>query len=314
MKSNTQKILPLLLVILFSVLIIFSIIWLGKDKPAENITMETVQNKPAQENPDIFFASNGKNTVYKIKKGDQWSVIWNGTEGKTYDFVSNPVFSADGTQIAYNAEIDGQAYVVVNNDQEIKAYQKANYITFSKNGKTIAFVATKGQSEYVVISAEILNITDTLKESKSFKEIALAKDADGNSTAIIMNDDGSKIAYVIKENGKIYVVINDQKSQGYDDVLSFSFSEDGKSFTYEAQNGTSILTVTNNQVVSTTNTNTTPTTNQTTPTTSHQTNNYTKTTLPTTYRYKISTEKDIVRDQNQLDLSGCSGDGTQCNF
>ncbi|MFZ2975381.1 MAG: hypothetical protein WA055_01980 [Candidatus Moraniibacteriota bacterium] len=312
MPNEKQKILPILLVVLFSVLIIFSIVLLRKDKPAKN-TAPVVATKSAQENPDIFFASNGKNTVYKVKKGDQWSVIWNGQEGKTYDFVSNPVFSADGTQIAYNAEIGGQAFVVVNNSQEINAYQKSNYITFSKNGKTIAFVATKGDNNYVVISAEIQNITATLKESKSFKEIAIAKDGDGNSSAIIISDDGNKVAYVIKENDKIYVVVNGQKSQGYDDVLSFSFSEDGSSFTYEAQNGNSVLTITNNQVVSTTNSDSSinqNTTNNTTP----ETNNYTRNSSPSTYRYKISTQKDIVRDQNQLDFSGCADGGTGCNF
>ncbi len=310
MPNEKQKVLPILLIILFSVLIIFSIVLLKKDKPAEN-TAPVVTAKPAQENPDIFFASNGKNTVYKVKKGDQWSVIWNGTEGKSYDFVSNPVFSADGTQIAYNAEIGGQAYVVVNNTQEIYAYQKSNYITFSKNGKVIAFVATKGDRDYVVISAEILNITDTLKESKSFQEIALAKDADGKSTAIIMNDDGSKIAYVIKENDKIYVVVDGQKSQGYDDVISFYFSEDGSSFTYEAQNGNSVLTITNNQIVSSTNSGST--TNQNNSTNNSTTNNSNVNYPSATYRYKISTQKDIVRDQNQLDFSGCA-DGAACNF
>lgn len=312
MPNEKQKILPILLVVLFSVLIILSIVWLRKDKSAENTTPVTI-TKPAQENPDIFFASNGKNTVYKIKKGDQWSVIWNGTEGKLYDFVSNPVFSADGTQIAYNAEVGGQAYVVVNNTQEINAYQKSNYITFSRNGKTIAFVAAKGDNEYVVISAEILNITNTLKESKSFKEIAIAKDGDGNSSAIIMSDDGSKLAYVIKENDKIYVVVNGQKSQGYDDVLSFSFSEDGKSFTYEAQNGNSVLTITNNQIVSATNNNSSTNQNNTNNTNS-ETNNYTRNSPSSTYRYKISTQKDIVRDQNQLDVSGCANGETGCNF
>ncbi|HAT73922.1 MAG: hypothetical protein US30_C0003G0022 [Candidatus Moranbacteria bacterium GW2011_GWF2_36_839] len=313
MPNEKQKILPILLVVLFSVLIILSVVWLRKDKPAEN-TAPVVATKPAQENPDIFFASNGKNTVYKIKKGDQWSVIWNGNEGKTYDFVSNPVFSADGSQIAYNAEIGGQAYVVVNNSQEINAYQKSNYITFSKNGKTIAFVATKGDNEYAVISAEILNITATLKESKSFKEIAIAKDGDGNSSAIIMSDDGSKLAYVIKENDKIYVVVNGQKSQGYDDVISFSFSEDGSSFTYEAQNGTSILTITNNQVVSSNNANIIPPNNQNTSNNNSTTNNSNVNYPSATYRYKISTQKDIIRDQNQLNVSGCTGGGTQCNF
>ncbi|MDO9231175.1 MAG: hypothetical protein Q7U36_01690 [bacterium] len=313
MPKEKQKMLPILLIVLFSVLIIFSIIWLRKDKPAEN-TVPIVATKPAIENPDIFFASNGKNTVYKIKKGDQWSVIWNGTEGKTYDFVSNPVFSADGTQIAYNAEIGGQAYVVVNNSQEISAYQKANYITFSKDGSTIAFVATKGDDNYVVISAEILNITETLKESQSFKEIAIAKDGNGNSSAIIMSDDGSKLAYVIKENDKIYVVVNGQKSQGYDDVISFSFSADGSSFTYEAQNGNSVLTITNNQVVSSTNSGSTTNQNNSNNTSDTNTNNSNINYPSATYRYKISTQKDIVRDQNQLDFSGCADGGTGCNF
>jgi hypothetical protein len=304
MENNNKKILPILIVFLFSVIIILLIVWTRSKKPTTINTPVATQSKPAQ-NPDIFFASNGKNTVYKIKKGDQWSVIWNGQEGKLYDFVSNPVFSSDGSQIAYNAEIGGQAYVVVNNNQEINAYQKANYIVFSKDGTTIAFVATKDDGSYVVISAEIQNITETLKESKSFKEIALANDADGNSSAIIMNDDGSKIAYVIKENDKIYVVVDGQKSQGYDDILSFSFSEDGSSFTFEAQNGNSVLTIVNNQVVSSTGGNPS----------SDQSNSNSSITYPSsTYRYKISTKKDIVRDQNQLDYSGCSGDGTQCNF
>ncbi|HRY82587.1 MAG TPA: hypothetical protein P5232_02720 [Candidatus Moranbacteria bacterium] len=308
MEKNKNIVLPVLLIVLFSALVIFAIIWSKSKKPAEVSAPIATQNTPAQENPDIFFASNGKSTVYKIKKGDQWSVIWNGEEGKSYDFVSNPVFSSDGSQIAYNAEVGGQAYVVINNTQEINAYQKSNYITFSKDGKTIAFVATKDENSYVVISAEIQNITETLKESKSFKEIAVAKDANGNSSAIIMNDDGSKIAYVIKENDKIYVVVNGQKSQGYDDVLSFSFSDDGSKFTYEAQNGNTVLTVVNNQVVSSTNSNSSS--NQSV--SDSQANNYSANPSPT-YRYKISTKKDIVRDQNKLDYSGCANSGT-CNF
>lgn len=309
--KNNKKILSLLLVALFSVIVIFLIVWAKSKKPAPASAPGIEQNNADKKNPEIFFASNGKNTVYKIKKGDQWSVIWNGQEGKLYDFVSNPVFSFDGSQIAYNAEIDGQAYVVINNTQEINAYQKANYITFSKNGKTIAFVATKGSNAYVVISAQLSDQTGlfgTINESQTYKEIGIAKDPNGNSSAIIISADGTKIAYVIKENGKTYIVINGQKSQGYDNISSFSFSDDGKSYTYQAQNGNSVLIITNNKVVSSTNS--PPPSNQSS--SASQVNNY-HPRASSVYRYKISTEKDVVLDQDRLDYSDCPK-GSQCNF
>jgi hypothetical protein len=300
-----NKILPLLLVALFSIIIIFLIIWMKSKKPVE-VTPQVTPVQPVQENPDIFFASNGKNSVYKVKKGNQWSVIWNGSEGKLYDFVSNPVFSSDGTQIAYNAEIGGQAYVVVNNTQEIYAYQKANYITFSKDGSTIAFVATKGSNDYVTISAKIADIANTLAESGSYSNIGVTTDADGNSTAIIMSDDGNSIAYLIEEDGLIYIVINGEMSEGYDSIISFSFSEDGTDFTYEAQDGDTVVTITNNQVVSSTDDGSSA---NDTPSTGGSYINYPS----SDYRYKISTDKDIVLDQDRLDYTGCP-EGSQCNF
>lgn len=305
MKKNKNKILPLLLVALFSVIVVFLIVWMKSKKPVE-IVPQITPVKPAQENPDIFFASNGKNTVYKVKKGNQWSVIWNGSEGKLYDFVSNPVFSFDGTQIAYNAEIGGQAYVVVNNTQEIYAYQKANYITFSKDGSTIAFVATKGSNAYSVISATIANIAGTLNESQDYSEIGIAQDPNGNYTAIIMSDDGQRIAYVIIEDGLTYVVVDGEMSEGYDNIISFSFSEDGSEFTYEAQDGDSVVIVVNNEIVSSDDDSTS--TQATTPVSGTYIN------YPSsTYRYKISTDKDVILDQDRLDYTGCP-EGSQCNF
>jgi hypothetical protein len=303
--KNKNTILPLLLVALFSIIIILLIVWTKSKKPAEVIP-QVAPAKPAQENPDIFFASNGKNSVYKVKKGNQWSVIWNGSEGKLYDFVSNPVFSSDGSQIAYNAEIGGQAYVVVNNTQEIQAYQKANYITFSKDGSTIAFVATRDSNDYVTISAKITDIANTLAESASYSNIGVTTDADGNSTAIIMSDDGDRIAYLIEEDGLIYIVIDGEMSEGYDNIISFSFSEDGTDFTYEAQDGDTVVTITNNQTTSSVDD------SSSTSDTSYTNRSYTNYPTPD-YRYKVSTDKDIVLDQDRLDYTGCP-EGSQCNF
>jgi hypothetical protein len=303
-----QKIIILVAIVVFLAAIVSSFFLMKSNKTNENTNQETSVTGPTEENPDIFFASNGKNTVYKIKKGNQWAVIWNGAEGKTYDFVSNPVFSFDGTQIAYNAEINGQAFVVVNNTQEIKAYQKANYITFSRDGSTIVFVATKGEDLYSVISAKISDINGTLNESQDYSEIGIAQDPDGNYSAIVISDDGQTIAYIVIEDGQTYIVINGEMSEGYDNIISVSFSEDG-SIVYEAQDGDDVVTVINNEVVSTETTNTS-TPNSVNPTT--QVNNY-HVNPNDTYRYTISTTKDIILDQDRLDYSTCSTDG-QCNF
>lgn len=304
-----QKIIILIAIAVFLTAVISSILWMRSNKNNGNTNQESSTAKPVEENPEIFFASNGKNTVYKVKRGNQWAVIWNGTEGKTYDFVSNPVFSFDGSQIAYNAEINGQAFVVINNTQEIYAYQKANYITFSRDGSTIAFVAAKGEDLYSVISAKIADIDGTLNESQDYSEIGIAQDPDGNYSAIIISDDGETIAYIIIEDGQTYIVIDGEISDGYDNIISVSFSEDG-SVVYEAQDGDDVVTVVNNEVVSTETTDTSTPTNSTNPTT--QVNNY-HVNPNDTYRYTISTTKDIILDQDRLDYSNCSIDG-QCNF
>ena len=307
MKGSQTILVPILAVLILGTITTIAI-FMNSEEPTENTSQNAVSAKPTESNPDIFFASNGKNTVYKVKKGNQWAVIWNGDEGKTYDFVSNPVFSFDGTQIAYNAEINGQAFVVINNTQEIKAYQKANYITFSRDGSTIVFVATKGDHVYSVISAKIADINGTLNESEDFSEIGIAQDPNNNYSAIIISADGNTIAYIILENNLTYIVINGEISQGYDSIISVSFSSDG-SIIYEAQNGNNVVTVINNQIISSTQDNTPPPTS-TNPTT--QVNNY-HVNPNSTYRYTISTTKDIILDQDRLDYSGCSADG-QCNF
>jgi len=304
---KNKIILTLVIIVLASIVITSSVVWIKSKKPTETRTQTITSTDSVESSPDIFFASNGKNTVYKIKKGAQWSVIWNGVEGKAYDFVSNPVFSFDGTQIAYNAEINGQAFVVINNTQEIRAYQKANYITFSRDGSTIAFVATKGENAYSIISAQIADIDGTLNESQDYSEIGIAQDPNGNYTAIIISDDGETIAYIIIEDGLTYIVIDGEISQGYDDIISVSFSDDG-SVIYEAQDGDDVVTVVDNQIISSTNNTSTPA--STSPTV--QVNNY-HVNPNNTYRYTISTDKDIILDQDRLDYSNCT-EGGECNF
>jgi hypothetical protein len=301
-----------LLIIFILVSATFIILFLGfKNKVVENKTPPPVQSMSSvtDSSTKIFFASNGKNSVYKIKKGDKWSVIWNGTEGKDYDFVSNPVFSPDGNQLAYSAETGGQAYVVVNNTQEIYAYQKAGFITWNPNGQTIAFVATKDDASSVIItSAVITGTTLTIthgEESRTYGQIGTVVTSSGDSAAIIWSPNGQQVVYAIVENGKTYLIVNGQQNPtGYDNISNFSINNNGQ-YSYQAQVGDQIITVVNNHVISTTNSSSSPASGTAgTPGNIPGSSN--------SYRYRISTDKDINLDKNRLNYSGCAG--AACNF
>lgn len=300
--------------VIILILSTFIILWVGIwKKPAVPSTSSVSPSAP--KNTEIFFASNGKNSVYKIKKGDRWSVIWNGQEGKEYDAVSNPIFSSDGNQLAYSAELNGQAYVVVNNSIEINAYQKSGYLVFSQDGSTIAFVSTKEDDSFVVITVDLTTVvTGTVisgNESAEYEEIGVFNSPNGDATAIILSPDGEQVVFTIVEDDKIYIVVNDQQiGSGYDSITDLSINDEGE-YSYTATIGETTITVVDNVVVS-----------QTNPASQPPSGTIPPITLPTdtpssstdVYKYKISTQKDIHLDEDRLDYNACSDPSGNCNF
>lgn len=264
-----------------------------------------------QTGTQIFFATNGKDSVYKIKKDDKWAVIWNGIEGKSYDYVSNPVFSSDGSQLAYSAELDGQAYVVVNNTQEIIAYQKATFIVFSPDGTEIAFSAVKDNGMSVIVVSEVAPgdtpVTGTV--SQEYQDIGSVETPDGDYVSIIYSPDGSQMAYIVEEDGQVYVVVDGQAGEAYDSITDISW-EDGQ-LTYTAEDGDQTVTVVDNQEVAA------PVTDDTDESSDNLSSGDTSgddtyQTTPDAYRYNPVIKNDVSSDSESADYSTCSGES--CNF
>lgn len=63
------------------------------------------------------FSPDGQKIAYKVIDDSGTYMVINGQEGKKYTDVSNFTFSADGTQFAYQAEINGQEVTVINNKE-----------------------------------------------------------------------------------------------------------------------------------------------------------------------------------------------------
>ena len=247
-----------------------------KETTAPQNNVQETKKVANKDNTRVFFASDGKNSVYKIKKDDGWSVIWNGSEGKTYDFVSNPVFSADGSQLAYIAEIDGQFLVVVNNVQEINAYNGASNIVFSPDGTQITFVASK-DDQYVIISAVISNIPSNTIENGTESQIY-------ESVISISFNEESNLVYVVQDGDNVITIAN---GETVSTVPADSYVQNENFPDSDAD-----LDI---------NTNNDSDNSQTSPT------SYTA-----DYRYKPSTTKDIDREDNQSGYPTCVEDN--CNF
>ena len=316
MKISNKKI------IYYSILIIISatfvvLLWRGcaqnnpgtsQEKRVNTPTVNSPNSSKLEDNTRIFFASNGKTTVYKIKKDDKWAVIWNDREGKLYDYVSNPVFSTDGSQLAYSAELNGQALVVINNIQEISAYDRAFGLVFSPDGQEIAFVSIKDDGTSLVISAVVNNngsgAIENGQEGQTYQGIGFLETPSGDSVYIIWSPDGEHMAYLVEEDGQVFVVIDGQEGERYDDITDIHFDEDGQ-IVYTAEENDQETIVINDQIVSTENTSSQDD-GDSDDGDSVISGSY------DSYRYKKSTEKDINRSSDQLNYPACVGEN--CNF
>jgi hypothetical protein len=308
----------------FIILIITgSVILLGdkynKSQLDKKIKEQSSAGEKKQSQTKVFFVTDGKNSVYKIRKEDKWAVIWNGQEGKLYDAVSNPIFSSDGNNLAYVAQNGNQYYVVVNNNQEINAYQGVTYLTFNSTGNQIAFVSSKNQA-YVVITSDITNgdaaVAANTTESQEYQSVVPASSSDGDSVSIIYSPNGEDVVYVVEENGETYVVVNGEAGTKYDDIVEVYYNEEGQ-LVYVAREGDAEITVINNEVVPAADTSENQSSEnlpsgETGTGTNSGNNTGSSGSSSKRYRYSPSTSKDIVRDSDDSDSSVCTGDN--CNF
>jgi len=294
-NQRNKKILALFLIIVFIITGVLAIFHKSQLLTNKKTSLKAPPPLPPvkplkiQSNAKTFFATNGQTTVYKINKNNKWAVIFNGQKGKYYDYVSNPVFSVDGNQLAYNAETNGQALVIINNIQEINAYQKADNIVFSPNNQQIAFVAAKDDNTLIIISGPV---SDSPVDSSSTIPTSVTSPVYQESTVTVSGD-----------------------------VTNVSVSDSGQ-VTYQVQSGNETATVVDNQIVSTTSTDSSSSPTDTTSDTSSASTSDTSSSSTSSnsnyhYPYAISTHKDIdlSKDQNQLNFSACGGSsGKQCNF
>ena len=179
---------------------------------------------------DLQLSPDGKDLAYMVRTQDRMAfIVHNDVEGKKYQSIGAPLFSADGMHLAYWAIEDSKTFIVLDN-QEQKKYDSVSDITYSPDGKNLAYVANIGEGvnrkSFVVQNG---------REGKSYTDV----------DHLVFSPDGTQLVYEARQeikDGKKFrshysMVLNEKEGKWYNSVSSFVFSSDGKSKAYIAKEG-----------------------------------------------------------------------------
>lgn len=102
---------------------------------------------------DIVFSPNSTRVAYEAKIGDKWVAVIDGSEGKQYDEIYPIVFSPDSKRVAYLAISGNKTAVVVDGEENL--YDSASGLTFSLDGKHLAYYIVKGgKGTFIVLDGK----------------------------------------------------------------------------------------------------------------------------------------------------------------
>jgi Tol biopolymer transport system component len=103
-----------------------------------------IAEKYYDEVSDLTYSKDGVQHAYLARKGENWFVVINGSEGPTFDKIVSPLFSPDGRKFVYRARKDGKRFVVVADSRgktvrQHPAYEQVFLPVFSPDGKSVAY-------------------------------------------------------------------------------------------------------------------------------------------------------------------------------
>jgi hypothetical protein len=86
-----------------------------------------------------------KTVAYKIRQERNWSVGVNDARGPGFSWISDPVVSSDGRNVAYFAD-NGNEFLLILNDQTLETFPAPGHVVFTADGRLAFSVQVPGQS------------------------------------------------------------------------------------------------------------------------------------------------------------------------
>ncbi len=177
------------------------------------------------------FSPNGSTLAYAAKRGGKWFLVVGDKHGPRFDQVAHPVFSPDGSALAYAAKRGGKWFLVVGEKHGPEFY-KVWRPHFSPDSRTVAYAATITEVWLFSVrrTSRIVTVVVGGKPGPEFVAVDHP----------VFSPDGSLVAYAAKKDHadeKWFLVVGDKRGPELDGVWSPVFSPDGSKVAYGALQG-----------------------------------------------------------------------------
>jgi Tol biopolymer transport system component len=224
-------------------------------KPIYKSGAETHEVEPPLP-PGFYFSPDGRQVIYIAERDGKEFLVVNGREAEQFDHVSSFVWRADGREFAYMA-MNGEEKFAVVGDRKGRSYDYISRLVFPCGIRKVAYAArTKEGRDSIVVGdregREFYEMCD-LFVSPDGKQLAYRAYSQSAEEYLILGDrvegpfsgvgnpvwssDSRRVGYVVRDNDRAYVVIDNQPGEKYDQIEYLAFSPDGKHVAYAANTG-----------------------------------------------------------------------------
>lgn len=151
--------------------------------------------------------------AYSVKRGDRWHMVVKGREGEGFDSVFGPVWSPDGTRVAFQARTRSEGReenFVVEGERKSEAFDQVFDPAFTPDGKVV-FQAAKGGKRFLVVDG-------VRQEEFAGREVTLP----------VFSPDGKVMSYAADTGKGWCVIAGSKKSDLLHWVWRPRISPDGK--------------------------------------------------------------------------------------
>ena len=172
-----------------------------------------------------------RSLAYFATRGDKAVVVWNGAEGKPYDYDDSDWIRHDtDTRFVDGEMFDGSKWVGFG-WTETHERERDNPLVFSPDGKHLAYAARRGGSTHVVFDG-----IESPEYSDVFYEITLPGKRK-EVCSLIFSADGRHFAYAATRGDEWFAVVDGIEGHHYFDIAltALTFSRNGKRLAFIAE-------------------------------------------------------------------------------
>ncbi len=180
----------------------------------------------------IFRTHDNQITCLATKGRKNFLVVGDSRVQLNYPYPSDEVFSHDGKQLAYVANTpykpaQQQKKFIVVGDRKGEEFTFVRPPIFNPNGRSLAYAASNLWGDPVDIGKWFI-VVNGVKRRTRYSYI----------TSLTFGPDGKQLAYVVRKDGKSFVVVGDKEGEKFDLVSEpLVFNTNGTQIAYQASKG-----------------------------------------------------------------------------